>query len=621
MTKVRLSNTQRRIVVHGEGPLLVVAGPGTGKTRVLTERVRYLLTEVKGHFRVLALTYTNKAANEMKDRLKDLGDLRQRAFIGTLHGFCLEMLTDRGKSIGVQGLPQIFEQVKDRRQILLEAALADPLLSQELAEAGNAKDRDKRIDDWLRGIAMIKGHPMSRTGFDDPLDERVLDTYDAGLRACGAYDFDDLLLLAYRLLVEYPKVGDFYRRLYRFICVDEAQDLNEAQYAVIKVLCGDDFRNVLMVGDPKQSIYGFNMSSSDYMYRFRDEFKAEEIELTENYRSSRAVVRVAQSLVPRYMVQAQLPIGGDVQVLVGQTEEEEAKLVVDEIERLVETGHQDIEGPLTLTSCAILGRTRYVLLAVERELKKREIPFYKRLSSLHENESEEAEEFQLGLRLYANPKDRLHLAALAKKWGSPMPDDKSPRTPQEMLMLLDGMAAKNRGARCKAVVEALKGIDRHSQRLDLMQGIKALRSYADGLSDDARRAVYEDTTVLEKEWDQYLRAGDSSSRAITGFLSNMALGTTQQVKHDGVALLTVHSSKGLEYDVVFIVCMAEGVFPDYRARGKSKALAEERRNAFVAVTRSKRLLYLSYPRQRRMPWGDTWNPQPSAYLRDAGLVD
>lgn len=620
MTKVRLSETQRQIVQYGEGPLLVVAGPGTGKTRVLTERVRHLLSEVMGHFRVLALTYTNKAANEMKERLKDLGDLRQRAFIGTLHGFCLEILTDRGKPIGVQGLPQIFEQAKDRKQILLEAALADPLLAQELADAGDVKDRDRRIEDWLRLIALIKAHPISRTGFENPLDERVVETYNAGLRACGAYDFDDLLLLAYRLLVEYPKIGDFYRRLYKFICVDEAQDLNEAQYAVIKALCGEDFRNVLMVGDPKQSIYGFNTSSSDYMYRFRDEFNANEIELTENYRSSRAVVKVAQSLVPKYMVQTQLPIGGDVQVIVGQTEEEEAKLVVDEIERLVETGHQDIEGPVTLASCAILGRTRYVLLVIERELKNRKLSFYKRLSSLHENESKVVEEFQLGLRLYANPKDRLHLAVLAEKWGRNTFDDKSSRTTQDVLVLLDGLAARNGGARCKAVVDALKGIDRHSQRLDLMPGLKVLRTYADGLTDDERRAVYEDTTVLEKEWDQYLRAGDSSSRAIAGFLSSMALGTTQQVKHDGVALLTVHSSKGLEYDVVFIVCMTEGVFPDYRTRGNVKSAAEEKRNAFVAVTRSRRLLYFSYPRQRCMPWGDTWQQKPSPYLRDAGLV-
>jgi DNA helicase-2/ATP-dependent DNA helicase PcrA len=239
---------------------------------------------------------------------------------------------------------------------------------------------------------------------------------------------------------------------------------------------------------------------------------------------------------------------------------------------------------------------------------------------LHENGSEAAEEFQLGLRLYANPKDRLHLAALAKKWDHPTPEDRTQQTPRDMLAALDALATKNGGARCKAVVEALKGIDRQSQRLDLMPGLKVLRHYADGLSVDERRAVYEDTAVLEKEWDQYLRSGTPPSRTISGFLSGMALGTTQQIKHDGVALLTVHSAKGLEYDVVFIVCMTEGVFPDYRAKGDSKAMAEEERNAFVAVTRSKRLLYFSYPCQRRMPWGDTWNQQPSRYLRDAGLV-
>jgi DNA helicase II / ATP-dependent DNA helicase PcrA len=143
-----------------------------------------------------------------------------------------------------------------------------------------------------------------------------------------------------------------------------------------------------------------------------------------------------------------------------------------------------------------------------------------------------------------------------------------------------------------------------------------LRGYADGLENEDRRAIYDDTEVIIREWDQYLRNGNGSNRFIGGFLSNMAIGTTQQIKSDGVALLTVHSSKGLEYEIVFIAGMAEGVFPDYRATGKRKEMAEERRNAFVAVTRSKRLLYFSYPQSRQMPWGDVWASRPSPFLSE-----
>ena len=616
MNKARLSPNQTRIVEQEEGALLVVAGPGSGKTRVLTERVRRLLTTVPGHFRVLALTFTNKAANEMRERLSDLGEARQRAFIGTMHSFCLEMLTERGKPVGVEGMPHVFEQHKDRKEILLEAALQDPLLAEELGSIDDAKARNKRLDDWLQGISRIKAHPVSCEWPEDDLDRRVLEAYDAGLRACGAYDFDDLLLLAYRLLSGYPKIADFYRRLYKFVCVDEAQDLNEAQYAVLTALCGDSFRNVMMVGDPKQSIYGFNTSSPDFMWRFRDEFGADEIELTENFRSSQAVVGVARSLEPNYLVEAQLPIKGQVSVVVGNDEEDEARAIVAEIERLVAEGHEDVEGGVTHSDCAILGRTRFALMAVEAELKEKGVPYYKRLTANHENESEEMEDFMLSLRVLANAKDRLHLAALAKRWKTTEPANGAAA---EALSIIKGMSSASSVPRAQAVADALAAVAGRTQRLDLMPGLDSLRSYADTLPEEGRRAIYEDAAVFSQEWDQYLRS-DGSSRTIGGFMSSKALGATQQAAREGVALLTVHSSKGLEFEVVFVAGMAEGVFPDYRALNKTKEMAEEARNAFVAVTRSKRLLYLTYPRVRMMPWGDTRRQMPSRYLTAVGIA-
>lgn len=616
MNKARLSPNQTRIVEQKEGALLVVAGPGSGKTRVLTERVRRLLTTVPGHFRVLALTFTNKAANEMRERLSDLGEARQRAFIGTMHSFCLEMLTERGKPVGVEGMPHVFEQHKDRKEILLEAALQDPLLAEELGSIDDAKARNKRLDDWLQGISRIKAHPVSCEWPEDDLDRRVLEAYDAGLRACGAYDFDDLLLLAYRLLSGYPKIADFYRRLYKFVCVDEAQDLNEAQYAVLTALCGESFRNVMMVGDPKQSIYGFNTSSPDFMWRFRDEFGADEIELTENFRSSQAVVGVARSLEPNYLVEAQLPIKGQASVVVGNDEEDEARAIVAEIERLVAEGHEDVEGGVTHSDCAILGRTRFALMAVEAELKKKGVPYYKRLSANHENESEEMEDFMLSLRVLANAKDRLHLAALAKRWKTVEPAN---GVEVEALSIIKEMSSVSSVSRAQAVADALAAVVGRTQRLDLMPGLDSLRSYADTLPEEGRRAIYEDAAVFSQEWDQYLRS-DGSSRTIGGFMSSKALGATQQAAREGVALLTVHSSKGLEFEVVFVAGMAEGAFPDYRALNKAKEMAEEARNAFVAVTRSKRLLYLTYPMVRMMPWGDTRRQMPSRYLTAAGIA-
>lgn len=620
MTRIRLSFQQAQVVEHIDGPLLVVAGPGSGKTRVLTERIRRLLTSVPGHFRVLALTFTNKAANEMKERLDDLGDVRQRAVISTLHSFCLDLLAERGKLVGVDGLPNIFEQFKDRKEILLKAAVQDPLLSDELDQLEDSKARNKRMDDWLLNISWMKAHPLTCViDPDDEVSRHVIEAYDAGLRACNAYDFDDLLLLAYKLLTGYPKIADFYRRLYRFICVDEAQDLNEAQYAVIRALCGEDYKNVLMVGDPKQSIYGFNTSSPDYMWNFRDEFKAPQIDLTENFRSSSAVVNVARSLEPNYLVAAQLPIVGSATLLVGADEVDEANKVVDEIQRLIVSGHADVEGSITPSSCAILGRTRYALLVIEKEIKSRNIPFYKRLTANHENESDTMDEFQLGLRVLANPQDRLHLAALTKKWKVTDPLGGSPADESGVLALISGYAVASGLVRAQAVSAALQAVVAQTQRLDLMPGVKALRGFADTLVEEERLEIYEDAAVFEEEWDQYLRS-DGTTRTLASFMSSKALGATQQAARDGIALLTVHSSKGLEFDVVFVAGMAEGAFPDYRAVGKKKEMAEEVRNAFVAVTRSKRLLYLSYPQRRIMPWGDSKFQQPSQFIKRAGLT-
>ncbi|RBB39269.1 ATP-dependent helicase [Burkholderia reimsis] len=610
---MRLSQRQAEVVEHVDGALLVVAGPGSGKTRVLTERVRSLLTNVPGHFRVLALTFTNKAADEMRDRLSDLGGNRQRAFIGTLHSFCLEMLAERGKLVGIDGEPHIFEQHKDRKEILLEAIRQDPVLDEEISQIADSKERNRRVDNWLQMISRIKAHPITCAVLNDEFDQRVLDGYDAGLRACGAYDFDDLLLLGYRLLTNNPKLADFYRRLYRFVCVDEAQDLNEAQYALLCALCGDSYKNVMMVGDPKQSIYGFNTSSPEYMSKFQFEFSAKLIELTENFRSSQAVVAVARSIDPNYLVDAQLPIKGAAHVLVGSDEEHEARLIVDELELLFAQGHPDVEGEVEPSKCAILGRTRFALLEIEKELRRRNILFYKRLTANHENESDLVDEFQLSLRVVSNARDRLHLTALATKWKT-----KPPQAANDAMDALSQMAQSSTVLRAKAVTDAIASIVQNTARLDLMPAFKLMREHADTLDENARRAIYEDTAVFQQEWDQYLRS-DGPSRTLSGFMSSKALGATQKAHRDGVALLTVHSSKGLEFDIVFVAGMAEGTFPDYRAVGRTQEMAEESRNAFVAVTRSKRLLYLTYPRIKRMPWGDYRAQQASRFVSKSGI--
>lgn len=606
-----LSAEQRIIVEHIDGPLLVVAGPGSGKTRVLTERVRALLTTVPGHFRVLALTFTNKAADEMRERLEDLGDARDRAFIGTLHSFCLEVLTERGKLVGIDGVPNIFEQTKDRRDVLLRAIEEDSILIKEIDSIHDSKERSRKIDEWLNWVSYVKSHPVSCASIEDDLVKRVYEAYEGGMRASNAYDFDDLLLLTYQIFIDNPKIGDLYRRIYQFVSIDEAQDMNEAQYSLICALCSGDYRNIMMVGDPRQSIYGFNTSGPQYMIRFGNDFSAKRVELTANYRSSKAVVALAQQLDQKYMVAMQLPIEGRVSTLVGNTEEHEASLIADELIRLFKIGDPNVEGAITPQKCAILGRTRFALLKIETELKERSIPHYKRLSANHENESDLVEDFQLALRLLANPRDRLHAASLARRWGATLAVSSS----VESAVYIHDIAGSSSTPGSLAVVRAIEAITKIQGRLDIMPGLAELERFADTLSEDDRLAIYEDVAVFRQEWDQYLRS-TNGPKALSAFLGSKALGVTQKSSRDGVALLTVHAAKGLEFDVVFLAGLAEGTFPDWRAKLPHQ-VEEEDRNAFVAVTRSKRIIYLTYPRTRKMPWGDLRSQVESRYIRGA----
>lgn len=609
MTTVALSETQRRVVQHENGPMLVVAGPGSGKTRVLTERVRALLDKPGSHSKVLALTFSNKAAIEMAERLEGLGEATQRATVSTIHGFCLELLSDRGRAIGLAGEPQIFERAQDRRQMLLQAVQSDPWLSVEMNSAATPKDRAYRLDAWLKEISNIKAHPISLPSQLSDFQKHLLTSYNDALASSGAFDFDDLLVLAYRLLSEVPQVADLYRRIYQYICVDEAQDLNEAQYAVLTALCGSEFKNVMMVGDPKQSIYGFNTSSPVYMEQFEKDFGAIRIELRENFRSSSSVVEAATKLLPEYSVDGQLPMKGLVEVMPAHDEKQEASLVVDKIQELLRTGHPDVEGEVRLSCCAILGRNRYCLVEIERELLKRDLKFYKRLSAAHEYESEVVQQFLLALRVVANPSDRFHSIALLSEWGVPVASE--PGDPASFVDLLAAHTAAD--PQRSALVASLRLLEPPSQTLRLSAALDLLRGFADTLVDDARDFIYRDADIIKGEWDQYLR-NKSGQATLGGFLSSMALGITQKANSDGIALMTVHASKGLEFDVVFLVGMAEGVFPDYRALSSPKQMVEEKRNAFVAATRSKRLLFLTYPHYRKMPWGDLRASQPSRYI-------
>ncbi len=615
---MNLSQKQQQVVQHDDGALLVVAGPGSGKTRVLTERIRRLIAESDGHFRVLALTFTNKAANEMRERLEEFPEIHQRAFIGTLHSFCVEVLANRGKAVGMDGMPNLFEQFQDRKQVLRQAVKEDPELSHEWRTKGDVRAQDKTLLNWLNAISDAKSRLLVPDAVDDPLLRRLYIAYDEGLRRSNAVDYDDLLLLSYRLFVERPKIASFYRRLYRYICVDEAQDLNEAQYRVIQALCGEAYRNVMMVGDPKQAIFQWNGAHPKYLELFEQNFSAKKFVLNENFRSSAVVVEMARKLDPKYEVEGEYPIKGKVNFIQGEDEEDEARQVIQYLEQLISAGHPDVEGAITFERCAILGRNRYVFNCVETLLAQQGWPCYKQLSTQHESESTLLQDFELCLRLLSNPGDRLHLEVLLNRWS--IDEHKLANGPTvECVALIKILEQKMLEDYQHAVLDAIRQMEYDGTTFHFRRGLSRLEEYANRQQEEDERAmILQDIAQWRKDWDLFVRSEAGGKHSLRVFLGQIALGVTQQPREDGLALLTVHSSKGLEFDVVVVMGMMEGVFPDYRATGQ--ALEEEKRNLFVATTRSKRLLCFSYAMRRVMPWGDSKPQAASRFLKELGFV-
>ena len=499
--------------------------------------------------------------------------------------------------------------------MLANAVRSDPRLSRLLKNAGDAKEQNRTLGSWLERISELKNSLILPSMVDDEDERSLYESYDAELRASAALDYDDLLLLTYRLFEERPKLADFYRRQYRYICIDEAQDLNEAQYRLFVSLCGSEFKNVLMVGDPKQAIYVWNGADPKYLDFFERDFSAKKITLTENFRCSRTVVAAAQRLDSSYSVEGQLPVQGVVELIESDDEAGEARAVVSKIKTLLSKGHPDIEGEISLQRCAVLGRNRFVFGALEEELKNQGFSFYKKLSSAaYQSESDIVEQFELALRLLANPRDRLHLGVLVKAWGVQLTEtDLAVETlGSDPLSLIRTLADGAQKGCAQAVLDAITAMRWTDDDFKFLSALTKIEEVAKNLPEEDRALVLQDTCEWRKHWDYYVRSESGGLHSITSFLGQVALGTTQQPKDDGLALLTVHSAKGMEFDVVFIIRMTEGTFPDYRAKGRS--LEEERRSAFVAVTRSKRLLYITYPKTRVMPWGDIKMQQPSRYI-------
>jgi len=607
---MQLSQKQLQIVNHKDGALLVEAGPGSGKTRVLIERIKYLLSSIKKG-KVLALTFSNLAADEMKERLSEdrtFEERLDRVTAGTIHSFCLDLVQSRGNLIGLSTDMVLFESEDDRKTVLKDVFLENQQLKDFLVRQ---QDKNQIMQRILQLITEQKKRFIlpENCSIGEPF-PLIYSEYNRKLIDQNAMDFDDILFFAYRILTENPSVVHVYNSLYRYICIDEAQDLNFAQYQVIKALCGDSFNNVMMVGDVNQSIYGFNGSDSDFMTKsFVADFSPAVYKLNDNYRSAKRIVEFANRL-EHYDSVTNYVYEGELLATKLADESAEAKYVADKIEELIKNGHPDVEGQLSENRIAVIARNKYVFSHLEKELSDRNISFsFKKNSTGIDNESDYMKVFGLSIRILINKKDYIHLTQLKKMVGfSDNITDK-----KDGITILKEVLTKTY---YESMIPSLEVLNK--EVLNFNTALNCLDNILSSFDDDERYLISMDIQQWRNHWSKYCMLVPKENRTLTSFRNQISLGKTRETEdNNGIALLTAHMSKGLQFDVVFIIGLSEGTFPDYRAiKADGAQLSQEMNNMYVAVTRAKRLCYMTYPAKKRMPWGDIKIQTPSRYIKD-----
>jgi DNA helicase-2/ATP-dependent DNA helicase PcrA len=442
----------------------------------------------------------------------------------------------------------------------------------------------------------------------------IYQKYNDVLRNQKAIDFDDILFIAYLILAENLDVAKLFNSVYRYVCIDESQDLNNAQYCVIRALCGSDFRNIMMVGDENQSIYAFNGSSSKFMsVLFVNDFKPIVYTLDENFRSAKKIVQFSNSLTGATDDVSKYVYDGELGITSYNNELAEAQAVRGAIENLMNNGHKDIERKLKYEDFAVIARNKYVFPAIEKELQDCGIPFYyKKTQSGMACETDHMEAFDLILRLFMNPMDVYHKQKLRKLVSRDVTDVLDCKDTKGFLakLLTDSKFAWMSSALDHVSVDSVIDFDKVIKELN--------ESKPSGLTDDDRFFLVNDIEEWQKHWKKFQGRVARENRTLISFRNAISLGRTQEIdKETGVALLTAHMSKGLEFEVVFVIGLTEGTFPDYRAiNSGDEAIKQEKNNMYVAVTRAKRLCYLSCPKSKKMPWGDEKWQKPSCFIEE-----
>ncbi|MFD4869555.1 DNA helicase PcrA [Streptomyces sp. NPDC058412] len=651
-----LNEQQAAAVVHAGSPLLIVAGAGSGKTRVLTHRIGHLLSARNVHpGQILAITFTNKAAGEMKERVESLVGPRANAmWVSTFHSACVRILRRESKRLGFTSSFSIYDAADSKRLMALVCRDLDLDPKKFPPKSFNAK------------ISNLKNELIDEDAFADQAADGFEKTlaqayamYQGRLREANALDFDDIIMTTVHLLQAFPDVAEHYRRRFRHVLVDEYQDTNHAQYTLVRELVGTGYPDLppaelCVVGDADQSIYAFRGATIRNILRFEEDYKdATTILLEQNYRSTQTILSAANAVIERNEnrraknLWTEAGTGAVITGYVADTEHDEAQFVADEIDRLTDAGDAKAG------DVAIFYRTNAQSRVFEEIFIRVGLP-YKVVGGVRFYERKEVRDVLAYLRVLANPEDNVPLRRILNtpkrgigERAEAMIDALAMRekiTFPQALRRVDeafGMAARSTNAvkRFNVLMEELRTIvDSGAGPAVVLEAVLERTGYLAELQastdpqDETRIENLQELAAVALEFEQ-AREAAAAEAAETGapapgpgtlaeFLEQVALvADSDQIPDEDtegtgvITLMTLHTAKGLEFPVVFLTGMEDGVFPHMRALGQTKELEEERRLAYVGITRARERLYLTRS-SMRSAWGTpSYNP-PSRFLEE-----
>jgi DNA helicase II / ATP-dependent DNA helicase PcrA len=626
-----LNDKQKEAVLHDKGPLLILAGAGSGKTRVLTHRIAYLINEkLVRPYNILAITFTNKAAKEMKERLKVLmEDVVDSIWINTFHSVCLRILRREIEKIGYEKNFVIFDSADQKTLIkdcLKELDINDKdfPVKQVIHSIGSAKD--ELIDVKKFEKLYQSDYKMSKIA-------SIYSLYQKKLKQNNALDFDDIIINVIKLFNENPDVLSYYQNKFQYVLVDEYQDTNTAQYTLISMLSRLN-RNLCVVGDDDQSIYGWRGANIRNILDFEVEFPdCKTIKLEQNYRSTSIILEAANSVIKNNIGRKSKKLwtniegGENISVFQGSSEREEAYFIASEIKKLYS------ENSKKYNDFAILYRMNAQSRVVEEAFMREGIP-YKIFGGLKFYDRKEIKDLIAYLRLIQNSSDNISLKRIINvpKRGignTTIENIEKNSSNMEVSMYtiissIDDVPELARAStKLKDFYNMINDLKELREKVDLLDFIKEvisrtllLEEYEKENTPEARTRIENVEELLSGVKEFELRFQEEST--LESYLEQISLVSdldNYEEENDNVVLMTLHSAKGLEFPVVYMVGMEDGIFPGFRSMAEESELEEERRLCYVGITRAREKLYMTSAYERTL-FGNTSYNKVSRFLKE-----